>query len=139
MAVKTFSGALEFAEAKHALGKFSPPLLCAACGVMYDCFAMGSTPIGPSMNPDAPFLTPTHTRAAFYLATGFGNKPADEISAFKLEGAAAEGGSIPAALAVAFRLLHGVDDVMPDCQKALEIYRVSLRFCVGCLIGLWAG
>lgn len=84
-------------------------------------------------DPNAPFLSPTHTRAAFYLATGFGNKPADEISAFKLESAAAEGGSIPAALAVAFRLLHGVDGVMPDCQNALEIYRVSLRFGVGCL------
>lgn len=59
------------------------------------------------------------------MATGFGNKPAEEEGALKLEGAAAEGGSIPAALGLAFRFLYGVEDVVePDCDKALEIYKV---------------
>lgn len=77
------------------------------------------------------------------MATGFGNKPADEEEALKLEAAAAEGGSIAAALGLAFRFLHGVEGVVePDCGKALEIYKVcfvrpSLSFLLACLSIDW--
>lgn len=59
---------------------------------------------------------------AFFLSTGFGNKPTDDVSALTFEEPAAEGGSIGGNLAMGFRYMFGAG-VEGNCSAAMSHYK----------------
>ena len=67
---------------------------------------------------------------AFFLSTGFGNKPADDVSALTFEEPAAEGGSIGGNLAMGFRYMFGAG-VEANCSAALAHYKDVAEITVG--------
>lgn len=59
---------------------------------------------------------------AFFLSTGFGNKPTDDVSALTFEEPAAAGGSIGGNLAMGFRCMFGAG-LEANCSAALAHYK----------------